>query len=534
MATQNNALYATCPYLQYDPALARNALSGYGSGGFRVLARLVSLTKPTEGEVRRRGSADTPRSVSATFEVVGADWATGWLNLSDKDWIRDIKGKAIESRFSLGNAPLGRFTYEPSDKPWDMMLLSASLGDGLSTPDDALRRWQQGAMPQWFQASVYFGYVKASVFCPVKFFSSIFDDGQFASVCAIRALSKKSLAKAGRRFRMPKILKQSGLQFGARLTERSLVAEHLTVYDVGQGVSQALVRLDDTHVTPELFVDMGCGRNHSQDTTLQNLRFCTSASPQVILSHADEDHWCGAITKAMATAGYPAHVLAWTAPATTASASFMAFARSVWSQGGSVRTLDLTGFPPRTITAKTKTGSLLIAQGTSVKFNDSGLIVAVVHHETQHYWLLPGDCDYHFFPAPLKFMATESRCVALTAFHHGAKPMQPTAIPHAVVGDYRRLVYSFGCGNGYGHPTPLAATGHNAAGWPHDATWLAAPGVVLPSTSSHARATAWTPAAPPPYLHGGGVLIGWAMSPVLPPTAACCANGCAAAVPVQV
>jgi hypothetical protein len=294
------------------------------------------------------------------------------------------------------------------------------------------------------------------------------------------------------------------------------------------------VRLDPPHATPELYIDMGCGRNHVSDAALQTLRFCTSASPPVILSHADEDHWCGAITKAMASAGYPAHTLAWTAPATAGSAAFMAFARSVWTQGGSVRTLDLNGVPPNTVTAKTKTGSLLIAQGTSKQFNHSGLIVAAVRPDNQHYWLLPGDCDYHFFPTTLKSMASTSCCVALSAFHHGARPNAMPTVPRAVSQEYRRLVYSFGCGNEHKHPTLGAVTMHHAAGWTHDAAWLAGPGVALPSAASLVRATAWTPSTLPPYQHAGGVLIGWSAAPLIPPAAVCCAYGCAAAIATQV
>lgn len=534
MAAQNHALYADCPYLHHDPRLGRNVLANHRHDGFCVLARLVSITGPAEdgeGGRRREGVA---QAINVTFEVIGADWAMEWLKLSYWDWISDVKGKPTNSQFTLGNAPLGRFMYQPSDARWHMMLLNASLAGGLTTPEDALRRWRQGITPDWFQARVTLGKRADIPFCRVTYFASIFDAGLPAAIEAVKALSKVSLAKAGRRFRMPAILKQSAQRSGARLTRRRLRAEHLVVYDVGQGAAQALVRLDPPHATPELYVDMGCGRNHVQDTALETLRFCTSASPPVILSHADEDHWCGAITKAMATAGYPAHALAWTAPATTGSAAFMAFAHTVWSQGGSVRTLDLTGAPPDTASAATKTGSLLIAQGTSKQFNHSGLIVTVVREDNQHYWLLPGDCDYHFFPAALQSMATTSCCVALTAFHHGAEPKTPTAVPRAVSGDYRRLVYSFGCGNGHGHPTLCAASRHEAAGWAHGAAWLAAPGVALPGAGSRARATAWTAAGPPPYQHAGGVMIGWSAVPLLPPAAVCCASGCAAAVPTQV
>ncbi|SFF24378.1 hypothetical protein [Paracidovorax wautersii] len=532
MATQNNALYADCPYLHYDPRLGRRVLANHRYGGFRVLARLLSITGPAEGGEPR--SEDGAKASIATFEVIGADWAMDWLELSYRDWINDVKGKPTYGQVTLGNAQIGRFTYQPSGARWHMMLLNASLGGGLATPDDALRRWRQGITPDWFQARVTVGKMADIPFCRVTYFASIFDAGLPAAIDAVKALSKTSLAKAGRRFRMPAILKQAARRAGARLTKHGLWAEHLAVYDVGQGAAQALVRLDQSHVTPELYIDMGCGRNHALDAALPGLRFCTSASPPVILSHADEDHWCGAVTKAMATAGYPAHKLEWTAPATTGSAAFMTFAHSVWAQGGSVRTLDLTGPPPNTITATTKTGKLLIAQGASKQFNHSGLIVAVVRQDNQHYWLLPGDCDYHFFPATLKSMAITPCCVALTAFHHGAKPTTQVAIPRAVGGDYRRLVYSFGCGNDYGHPTLHATAGHHAAGWIHDAGWLAKPGLSLPGGGSCARATAWTPVAPPPYTHAGGVLIGWSIAPTLPPAAVCCHSGCRAVVPAQV
>lgn len=57
------------------------------------------------------------------------------------------------------------------------MLLNASLGGGLATPDDALRRWQQGITPDWFQARVTVGRMAVSLFCHVTYFASIFDAG---------------------------------------------------------------------------------------------------------------------------------------------------------------------------------------------------------------------------------------------------------------------------------------------------------------------------------------------------------------------
>lgn len=535
MNTKHNALYADCPYLHYDPRHGRKFFdNNYLTDGFHVLARLVSMTGPAEHEEGKQSQGDEPQAISVTFEVVGADWAIGWLSLPYRDWIKDVKGKPTDSKFSLKNAQLGRFTYQPSSSFWHMGMLNASLGGGLFTPNGALHRWRQGIMPDWFRARVTVNKMAGVPFCCVTYFTSIFDSGFPAKIDAVEALSENLLIKAGRRFMMPAILKQSAKWSGVLLNRHKLQAEHLAVYDVGQGAAQALVRLSQSQATPELYIDMGCGRNHTSDPILQNLKFCTSASPPVILSHADEDHWCGAITMAMAKAGYPANSLAWTAPATAGSAAFMAFARSVWSQGGSVRTLDLTSTPPNTVTAKTQTGTLLIAQGTSKQFNHSGLIVTMVSRDNQHYWLLPGDCDYHFFPSTLKSMAANSCCVALVAFHHGAKPDAKATVPCPVNTDYRRLVYSFGCGNQHDHPTPGAVEAHHDAGWIHDNAWINAPGKTLPCTSSPIRATAWTPSKAPPYWHAGGILIGWSTVPPIPPSVACCTSGCSAAIPTQV
>lgn len=534
MTNQNDSLYANCPYLHHDPKHGRNFLFKHQNDGFQVLVRLVSLTGSSEDREGEQAPNGSEQLISATFEVVGKDWAAGWLNLPYLDRILDILGRTTQSPFSLGNAPLGRFTYKPSDSRWDMKLLESSLGDSLVTPDNALRRWQQGAKPNWFQARVTLGKMATPYFCRVMYFASIFDPGIPAAIDAMEALSKTSSTNANERLKMPDSLKQSAEEYGKRLSQRQLLAEHLTMYDVGQGSAQALVRLCQSHATPELYIDMGCGRNHVQDATLQQLKFCTSESPPVILSHADEDHWCGAMTPAMAAAGYPAHKLAWTAPATTGSVAFMAFARSVWSQGGSILTLDLATQPPQTITVKTQTGHLLIAQGTSKQFNHSGLIVAAVRKDNNHYWLLPGDCDYHFFPQALQDMAAKSACVALAAFHHGASPKKNTVAPNAVTDDYRRLVYSFGCGNQHRHPTLSAVTMHEAAGWTHDATWLTQPGSTLPCSLSLTRATAWTPKAAPPYMHAGSILVGWSAAPQIPPLVTCCASGCAAAIPTQV
>lgn len=91
MNTKNNALYDDCPYLHYVPECGRSFLASRNDDGFRVLARLVSITgslKSAEGEQILKGAA---QGTSATFEVIGADWAMGWLKLSFRDWISDVK-----------------------------------------------------------------------------------------------------------------------------------------------------------------------------------------------------------------------------------------------------------------------------------------------------------------------------------------------------------------------------------------------------------------------------------------------------------
>jgi hypothetical protein len=89
--------------------------------------------------------------------------------------------------------------------------------------------------------------------------------------------------------------------------------------------------------------------------------------------------------------------------------------------------------------------------------NDSGLALAVeqtLAHETLRM-LFPGDCSYDHVPGSKSYALT-----SLVAAHHGGKTGANFA-PSPNGRPCGRLVYSFGAGNVYRHPTPTGRCVHN-------------------------------------------------------------------------
>ena len=106
-------------------------------------------------------------------------------------------------------------------------------------------------------------------------------------------------------------------------------AEYLAVYDVGQGNANALL---NEYLIPEMYFDPVRLFMVIKNST-QNLVFCFTNNPAIILSHWDADHWAGTYAT-MVGKTYPAMNRTWIAPLQKVGAIQLAFAWDVITNGG--------------------------------------------------------------------------------------------------------------------------------------------------------------------------------------------------------
>jgi len=218
-------------------------------------------------------------------------------------------------------------------------------------------------------------------------------------------------------------------------------AEFISVYDVGQGNSNAIC--NDQGI-PLLYFDLGGGCYKNKKTYPSTLSFCMSYQPLIMLSHWDTDHYESAKRNTSYQSGTwivprqkfgPAHqkfflqlqaagkVLIW--PVGLASCSF---------QWGTI--VRCTNPDPK---KKNHNGLAMIASLSPV-------------HNTIAEVLLPADAAYTYVPG-------HGTCDGLVATHHGAEfDTWNSPVPGAK--GAKAIAYSFGAGNSYSHPRTSAVTAH--------------------------------------------------------------------------
>lgn len=289
-------------------------------------------------------------------------------------------------------------------------------------------------------------------------------------------------------------------------------ADSLAAYDVGQGNASALMSGPSERI-PTLYFDLGAGVYRNKHTTPEDLRFCFTNEPMIILSHWDADHWAGAYATSIYD-GYPALRQTWVAPLQEVGPTHVAFAYDVLMNGGRFFTYnplkDTVG-----VSHLTPNIAVRVAVGTGADRNGSGIVLAVENQATSNgsrSWILTGDCEYKFFMSAL----APADPVAIVVPHHGADLHGGSKAPAPVSGDeYKRLVYSFGPNNRHGksnvqHPTGEGVTAHSS--WDHGAWKTKKIGSMMPGAD--VLATAEHTAKP----QRGGVILGWDSRPVpMPP-----------------
>jgi hypothetical protein len=236
--------------------------------------------------------------------------------------------------------------------------------------------------------------------------------------------------------------------------DRAAGADDVAVCDIGHGNCNALCEGGGVVA----YFDFGGGTLWNVKTYPPSIRFCFTHDPPVILSHWDWDHW--------ASGDLPQHssaqTLDWIVPRQPFfGPNHRRFAATVAARG------RLLIWPPGlTHVAR---GPLEIVKCTGRSRNDSGLAVYIDDPNpaddeiVQSRILLTGDAAYPDIPN-----AFATGISGMVASHHGGNRSQSGVPPPSRPHDHK-LVYSWGDGNRYKHPTNGNETEHRLAGWTQDA-----------------------------------------------------------------
>jgi hypothetical protein len=220
-----------------------------------------------------------------------------------------------------------------------------------------------------------------------------------------------------------------------------------SAYDVGQGNRNALLQ----DAIPQLYFDFGGGVIGNRRSFPNALRsFCLSNNPTIVLSHWDWDHWSSANRQP------ESYERTWIVPRQrkTLRPVHATFLGRLLQRG---RLLVWPNALPALSRGEYK---LIKCAGPPSSTNDSGLALVAEHdagNETLRM-LFPGDARYDYVPS-----GCDTPLVALVAAHHGANT-GARQVPQPA-GVNATLVYSYGAGNRYPHPSPAGRAAHSS--WRH-------------------------------------------------------------------
>jgi beta-lactamase superfamily II metal-dependent hydrolase len=350
---------------------------------------------------------------------------------------------------------------------------------------------------------------------PVFVYGGLFAEGLKATLinCSALSLTSQTTAQLNAAFSMQYWPKTSVLSLNHLLSQSE--AEMLAVYDVGQGSASALANSDGY---PTLFYDIGCGVYRNAKTAPSNQILCPHISSTIILSHWDTDHWAGANRFVDPQNASSFLSKKWIAPCDlTVGPRHIVFAYSIISSGGQLNIVT-GGWRQHGPIRMQNNSELMLLEGSGTSRNDSGIALKVTENSSSdRHWLLTGDVQYNYLP-----LSSCSRFVAIIVPHHGAKMKNQFSIPSPYNQNYNRLIYSFGSGNCFNHPTSDCVNDHQSVGWQHGRWIQNNPGDII--AGGNVLATACHLNTPPNSNHLGGIAVGWRGAPQI---------SCEPCIPIQ-
>jgi hypothetical protein len=254
----------------------------------------------------------------------------------------------------------------------------------------------------------------------------------------------------------------------------------VAVYDVGQGNCNAIV---DKNEHPRIYFDLGWSPNfHAKSRPQQQPNFFACdrrATPPVVLSHWDMDHWCYAIKNSSFNAGslttkheWKLEALRrfWIARAPRKNEHklgplTMAFYRAL-SGTHLLPGLSAVLLWPESVKRIPFSAGWLEAcrpgEGELDDRNNNGIAMFVRPNSYAPAILLTGDASFPSIPSLSRSKKTP--LAAMVAPHHGAR-VSGFMVPKPKKGTLARLVMSVGEHNSYGHPKQDAIDAYNESGW---------------------------------------------------------------------
>lgn len=229
---------------------------------------------------------------------------------------------------------------------------------------------------------------------------------------------------------------------GAVLQRLDKTTEYAVCVKVGQGNCVALC---DAHTIPFAYVDVGGGCYANAKTRPSTIDLCLSGNPTVILSHWDADHWYGAVLDPRLLGQ------TWIAPKQRIGPVAAELCRKIEAKG------RLETWPTSAKGYVGRWGALVKCTGRGR--NNAGL-ASIVWLPTSDpaLVLLPGDCEYRHVPCTAHHAFS-----GVVAAHHGAAIRSIRRL--VARGDGAHVCYSYGVGNGYGHPADRAIEQYYTDGW---------------------------------------------------------------------
>jgi beta-lactamase superfamily II metal-dependent hydrolase len=241
------------------------------------------------------------------------------------------------------------------------------------------------------------------------------------------------------------------------LADDSTIVFGAQALDIGQG-NAVVVDTDDDQAAFYFDVGAGCFWNtHTRPDNLEQ-KFELDDGTVIVLSHWDADHWFAAGNLLLEDA----KKCRWLAPRQLVSPMHQKLAAQL---KGKLRLWPKNR--DRSLSIQTGDGCIQIDKCTGDERNYSGLAMTLVKHDKDgdQIIVLPGDAGFQHIPSLDQDNEDqiEGEVVGMMATHHGSRThLQDIPKPSQWGGT---IIYSYGNGNGYGHPAAEAVEAYEDQGW---------------------------------------------------------------------
>ena len=430
---------------------------------------------------------DLPTRVYALAEALEADGKGSWfvgLDAIDAAFFDQEMASGIVERWGDKDARLDFFVRA---RLFGIELVHYNPGKAFfnDEPD-----WSGRSEYEWLELTI----TSAGSGLPAQLYRNIFGEGQAIGLAGIRAAPPPIQAALNATDPLAPIPDASD-QTVERVLQPVPASDFVAVYDVGQGNMNALC---DSTGRPHLYFDMGGGIQGNRKTFPTAFgSACFGATPPIVLSHWDKDHW------AYANVFTQALHMTWIVPRQKPlGKSHGMLVQSIVASG------TLLVWSPSGGTLPTSHLDLVVANGSGRNHSGLNLIAHSTQNASADDILMPGDAAYAYIPGMLP-----KTLLSIVASHHGGA-LHVSGVPPSAGAAHSRLAYSVGSNNTYRHPTSSARQDHHNAGW-SDHTISTSKGADLVRDTRNRTSAGY-----------GHISLHWRLANRLPSTCGSCTTTC--------